>query len=261
MRMRVRVCVCLAEPPRSARQARRSVASGLRHADDALQDPSADLQALGPGPVNDPDNRESQPGYDMDQPGLPMPGMPLGVLQLPGLPGGFEGDGLPLPYGPQGLGAPGGGFLGRARRSRRKPYVERAPANDPTTSAQQQHQLFLRSMLGFGRHDAAGAAADAAAAAALPAVPAIPTPERSLQNFLASPSARRWISYEWHYSSLDRAFFMRNEMKELMGKLGIGNVTKMTRGEWALLRGSFGKPRRMSLQFLKEERMKLEAFR
>jgi hypothetical protein len=43
--------------------------------------------------------------------------------------------------------------------------------------------------------------------------------------------------------------------------LGLSSVAKLTRAEWALLRGSFGRPRRLSLGFLKEERTKLESFR
>lgn len=36
---------------------------------------------------------------------------------------------------------------------------------------------------------------------------------------------------------------------------------RLTRQEWALLRTSFGKPRRFSALFVKEERVKLEAYR
>lgn len=43
--------------------------------------------------------------------------------------------------------------------------------------------------------------------------------------------------------------------------MGLGHVTHLTRPEWGLVRGVFGPPRRLSLAFLKEERVKLEAYR
>jgi hypothetical protein len=48
---------------------------------------------------------------------------------------------------------------------------------------------------------------------------------------------------------------------DLTASLGLGNVHRLTRGEWGLLRSAFGAPRRLSLRFLKEERIKLEAYR
>lgn len=38
-------------------------------------------------------------------------------------------------------------------------------------------------------------------------------------------------------------------------------MTHLTRPEWSVLRGTLGRPRRMSLAFLKQERQKLEAYR
>lgn len=38
-------------------------------------------------------------------------------------------------------------------------------------------------------------------------------------------------------------------------------MTHLTRTEWSVLRGALGKPRRLSLAFLKQERQKLEAYR
>jgi hypothetical protein len=38
-------------------------------------------------------------------------------------------------------------------------------------------------------------------------------------------------------------------------------MTHLTRTEWAVVRGTFGPPRRLSLAFLQQERTKLEAHR
>ena len=49
--------------------------------------------------------------------------------------------------------------------------------------------------------------------------------------------------------------------QELLHQLGMSHTTHLTRREWGLLRSSWGRPRRLSLSFLKEERIKLEAYR
>eukprot|EP00775_Hariotina_reticulata_P008012 gene8012-8210_t len=66
---------------------------------------------------------------------------------------------------------------------------------------------------------------------------------------------------EWHYSGIDRPFFMKNELQELLDSSGLGQVTHLTRGEWSVVRSAFGKPRRLSLAFLKQERARLELYR
>ncbi len=38
-------------------------------------------------------------------------------------------------------------------------------------------------------------------------------------------------------------------------------TTKLTRLEWSVLRSALGRPRRLSLAFLREERMRLEGYR
>lgn len=43
--------------------------------------------------------------------------------------------------------------------------------------------------------------------------------------------------------------------------MGLHHVTHLTRGEWSVLRSAVGKPRRLSVNFLKQERHKLEAYR
>eukprot|EP00955_Chlamydomonas_euryale_P010366 111405-Chlamydomonas_euryale.AAC.3 len=103
------------------------------------------------------------------------------------------------------------------------------------------------------------AAAAAAAAADLPG-----REESVLRHCLSSQRARRWCAFEFHCSALDRPWFLRNELAELLqlllgpsvggvaGSHGVGAaVVRLTRAEWALLRSAFGRPRRFSAQFLK----------
>ncbi len=49
--------------------------------------------------------------------------------------------------------------------------------------------------------------------------------------------------------------------QDLLDVLGLSHVTQLTRPEWSVLRSSFGRPRRFSLAFLREERMRLEVYR
>ncbi|MEW5300816.1 MAG: hypothetical protein WDW36_003720 [Sanguina aurantia] len=163
-----------------------------------------------------------------------------------------------------------------------------------TGKAPAPHHLnpFLSAMGGGGPSSAAAAAAPCAAAAGGPPAAAGPPqasaqapqpggtdPAQQQQQVLLddngepmsaaeatlrhclSPRVRRWAMAEWHYSALDRPWFMRNELQECLTHMGLGHVTHLTRPEWGLVRGVFGPPRRLSLAFLKEERVKLEAYR
>ncbi|WIA17880.1 hypothetical protein OEZ85_009380 [Tetradesmus obliquus] len=85
--------------------------------------------------------------------------------------------------------------------------------------------------------------------------------EARLRHMVGSSALQRWAMYEWHYSAVDRPYFMRSEMQDLLDGLGLGHVTHLTRGEWSVLRCAAGTPRRLSLAFLKQERHKLEAHR
>ncbi|GAX80922.1 hypothetical protein CEUSTIGMA_g8357.t1 [Chlamydomonas eustigma] len=89
--------------------------------------------------------------------------------------------------------------------------------------------------------------------------------ESALRHCLASHRVRRWCMFEFQFSALDRPWFLRNELSELL-QLMCGGAqapvpNKLTRSEWGILRSVFGKPRRFSTQFVKEERVKLEAYR
>lgn len=50
-------------------------------------------------------------------------------------------------------------------------------------------------------------------------------------------------------------------LQELLDASGLGHLSHLTRPEWSVLRGAFGRPRRLSLAFLKQERVKLEMYR
>ncbi len=224
---------------------------------------------------------------------LPLPGLP----SYTGHP--FQTGGVGSPYNPgrqrrrKPDRGPAAGVAGLFPRG----YPLGGHALDAAASVQQQR--FMRTLLGVGvptlgpdgaaaahdpnghdasAHDSAAAAADGqelppqanggeggGSALQLDALPLVlrppPTPETALAHFLAWPPARRWVTYEWLYSSIDRPFYLRTELTELLSAVGLGHVSKMTRGEWALLRKAWGRPRRLSLAFLKEERAKLEGYR
>ncbi|KAL6759056.1 hypothetical protein V8C86DRAFT_2583961 [Haematococcus lacustris] len=85
--------------------------------------------------------------------------------------------------------------------------------------------------------------------------------QAAVSHALSSNRVRRWIVYEWLYPAIDRSWFMRNELEELLTTLNLDAVGPLTRGEWSLLRSAFGRPRRLSLAFLKGERIKLQSYR
>lgn len=63
---------------------------------------------------------------------------------------------------------------------------------------------------------------------------------------------RRFCAYEFFCSALDRPWFMRNELKEYLVHIGIAPGTKLMRPELAIIRASLGRPRRLSLTFLRQ---------
>ncbi|GLC49109.1 hypothetical protein PLESTB_000183400 [Pleodorina starrii] len=89
---------------------------------------------------------------------------------------------------------------------------------------------------------------------------AMPAAEIALRHCLG-PRTRRWCMYEFLYSALDRPWFLRNELLEFCALHMQLPTTKLTRLEWSVLRSALGRPRRLSLAFLREERLRLEGYR
>lgn len=82
-----------------------------------------------------------------------------------------------------------------------------------------------------------------------------------LSHCLSSDLLRRWCTFEWFYSAIDYPWFARSEFVEYLNHVGLGHIPRLTRVEWGVIRSSLGKPRRLSKQFLREEREKLERYR
>ncbi|XP_058079829.1 protein ALWAYS EARLY 2-like isoform X2 [Magnolia sinica] len=85
--------------------------------------------------------------------------------------------------------------------------------------------------------------------------------KNKLFRCLSSKALRRWCAFEWFYSAIDYPWFARSEFVEYLNHVGLGHVPRLTRVEWGVIRSSLGKPRRLSKQFLREEREKLEQYR
>ncbi|KAJ1387432.1 DIRP domain [Sesbania bispinosa] len=82
-----------------------------------------------------------------------------------------------------------------------------------------------------------------------------------LSSFLSSYMVRRWFTFEWFYSAIDYPWFAKREFMEYLNHVGLGNIPRLTRVEWSVIKSSLGKPRRFSEQFLNEERQKVEQYR
>ncbi|PIA61564.1 hypothetical protein AQUCO_00300823v1 [Aquilegia coerulea] len=85
--------------------------------------------------------------------------------------------------------------------------------------------------------------------------------KEKLSSCLSSQMLRRWCSFEWFYSAIDYPWFAKREFVEYLNHVGLGHVPRLTRVEWGVIRSSLGKPRRLSQQFLREEKEKLEQYR
>ncbi|KAG2443833.1 hypothetical protein HXX76_002176 [Chlamydomonas incerta] len=103
---------------------------------------------------------------------------------------------------------------------------------------------------------AAGPSSTTTAAAAAGGPPAL---ELALRHSL-NTRVRRWAAYEFHYSALDRPWFMRNELMEFCQHMQLP-TNRLSRLEWSVLRSALGRPRRLSAAFLREERLRLEGYR
>ncbi|KAK4273456.1 hypothetical protein QN277_021853 [Acacia crassicarpa] len=82
-----------------------------------------------------------------------------------------------------------------------------------------------------------------------------------LSGCLSSYMVRRWCTFEWFYSAIDYPWFAKREFMEYLNHVGLGNIPRLTRVEWSVIKSSLGKPRRFSEHFLREERQKLELYR
>ncbi|GAU42810.1 hypothetical protein TSUD_34540, partial [Trifolium subterraneum] len=87
------------------------------------------------------------------------------------------------------------------------------------------------------------------------------TQKEKLSSCLSSYLVRRWFTFEWFYSALDYPWFAKREFVEYLNHVGLGNIPRLTRVEWSVIKSSLGKPRRFSEHFLHEERQKLEQYR
>ncbi|KAF9607392.1 hypothetical protein IFM89_034625 [Coptis chinensis] len=85
--------------------------------------------------------------------------------------------------------------------------------------------------------------------------------KEKLSRCLSSQILRRWCAFEWFYSAIDYPWFAKREFVEYLNHVGLGHIPRLTRVEWGVIRSSLGKPRRLSQQFLHEEKEKLEQYR
>jgi hypothetical protein len=120
----------------------------------------------------------------------------------------------------------------------------------------------------FGRRQSLSGAASSLLSVAHLGYPGVSeestTPQTPLEAALRhalNARARRWCMFEFFYSAIDRPWFMAGGLGDMLSHLGLGGFTKLTRKEWNALRTGLGKPRRLSLKFLREERARLERWR
>jgi hypothetical protein len=73
---------------------------------------------------------------------------------------------------------------------------------------------------------------------------------------------RTFARYEFFYSDLDRPWFKEDTFRIELSKRGIAPDAKFSRRQWSVIRRVvFKRPRRFSVQFIKQERAKLEQYR
>ena len=82
-----------------------------------------------------------------------------------------------------------------------------------------------------------------------------------LSRCLFNLSARQWCANEWFYAAIDRPWFSNREYVGFLEHVGLGPEVRLTRAEWGLVRSALGRPRRLSLRFLREGRQQLDDFR
>jgi len=82
-----------------------------------------------------------------------------------------------------------------------------------------------------------------------------------LSRCLFNLPARQWCANEWFYAAIDRPWFSNREYSGFLQHVGLGPEVRLTRAEWGLVRSALGRPRRLSLRFLREGRQQLDDFR
>lgn len=68
------------------------------------------------------------------------------------------------------------------------------------------------------------------------------------------PRTRRWARAEFFCSALDRPWLADDGVQTLCNHFGLklGQLARLTRTEWTCIRRSLGRPRRLSLAFLRQ---------
>ena len=142
------------------------------------------------------------------------------------------------------------------RRRRRKAAPERALPHYAHGKA-----LFAKRAIPAGSE---GVVAGLATGALLRSAPAdAPPSQLRLRAALASPRFRRWAAAEFFMAAIDAPWFSAGG--GLVGVLEAAGVVapgaRAQRAQWAALRSALGRPRRLSLAFLRQERASLAAWR
>ena len=81
--------------------------------------------------------------------------------------------------------------------------------------------------------------------------------------YRGAPSAarRRWYLAEHFYSSIDRNWFKTDGYRPWLEHIGLDKHATFNKRDWLVIRAALGKPRRLSLPFLRMERTSLELHR
>lgn len=211
-------------------RARSSMASPTR-ARDLLRSPgwmASDLSLMDDGDIHS-DSKE----YHFHSPGFPHHRYPPGFVPSPN---------NPLP---------------RLRRRKPLPYRHTTRISPIKSLFGRRQSLgtagIISSKLGLG---GLSSAQDDAQKSSMNLTPL----ERHLKKVF-SPALRRWSIFEFFYPAVDKSWFMDSTMEGLLMHMGLPPDKKLTRKQWSALRVGFGRPRRLSVNFLRESRAKLEAHR
>lgn len=88
-------------------------------------------------------------------------------------------------------------------------------------------------------------------------------PGEGMMRHALNARARQWAGTEFFVSALDRPWYMNGgTLQDLAEHVGLTRNAKLTRKEWNFLRkAAWGRPRRLSIAFLREERARLEHWR